>query len=205
MQAPPPAHIDLHPRRLGAKRVTFVCLVVLAMIILAPILAGIVGLLVQLASRAAAVIAGVVVLLLVECALLFALLSLVRSAAWLEGSVLVVRTALATRRRDLARAPDAGLRWIDEVTTLSGPNGSVTTVPTGRKIPVLSVRDRPGGKPLRLTLVDPGTRRLLAGPMLIALANALQSGGQWAGRDAAAVQNAVAGLHAIASKSPARR
>lgn len=201
----PPPRVELYSRRLGGMRVFAIVLVVLMMIILAPVLSLLVGILVAFASHTAGYIAGIAVFLLVECAFLVLLLSLVRAAAWLDGSVLVVRTALATRRRDLARAPDVTLRWRSETVPVYGPNGPVGSVPTGRKNPVLCVRDRVGGKPLRLQLVDPGTRQPLAGPALAALAGAIGSGGQWPGRDNASIQRVLAELHALAAESPARR
>lgn len=181
------------------------CLVVVMMALGAPAFSLAIMGMVAFASSTAGYIAGGVALLVVEFALVVILLSIVRSAAWLDGSVLAVRTALATRRCDLARASGAVVQWKNETTSVYGPNGVVATVPTGRKIPILLAWDGAGGRPVRLPLVDPGTRRLLEEPALAALAGAIQSGGQWPGRDPAALQPVVAELHALATGWPARK
>lgn len=178
-------------------------LIVMMMALGAPALSLFVGTLAGLISSAAGYIAGSVVLLVVEFALVVRLLSIVRATAWLDGSILTVRTALATRSCDLALASGVVVQWKSEMTQVSGADGTIATVPTGRKIPLLWVRGE-SGRPMRLTLVDPGTRRLLEAPALAALAGAIQSGGQRPGRDTAVLQSVVAELHAMATGSPQR-
>ncbi|MBO0804785.1 MAG: hypothetical protein J2P25_17140 [Nocardiopsaceae bacterium] len=201
---PPPERVDLYSRSWSAGRVFHLCMVVVCMIILVPVLGVAVFGMLSFVSPAAGVTGGILVWLLAEVAMLFTLLRVVRSAAWLEGGVLVVRTAFATRRCDLASATDAALESVlSSPTLMPMPGGGMVAAGGGQRIPVLSVSDGPGRKPVRLRLVEPyrGRGKQLPAPKLIALADALRSGQRAPWNEP--VQHAVAGLHAMAANPAA--
>lgn len=189
--------IELYSGRVGGETARLVWINVVMMVVLVPVVSLITGLWIPLvASRVAGIIAGVAVFLLLECIALLGILQTRRTAAWLEGSILVIRGASGTRRCDLARASRISLE--------SGKKGvtsaSTTGIPglTDRRAR-LAVRDGSEKKPLRLWLVNPRNMKPLEGFKLTALASAIESGGQWPGRDMGAVQHAAAGLRARAA------
>jgi hypothetical protein len=146
-----------------------------AMLLLAPLLAIILG-----AGLGVAV--GVLTLLALWSVLFWAVMHLFRSAAWLEGTTLVARSAFTVRRCDLATAPHVTLESVPEVTMVAmqtnpAQPGSSTQVPvrTGRNIPLLTVYDR-AGRSVRLALIDRAKRRWLAPQKLHALADAILAG-----------------------------
>lgn len=206
MQAPPPppARIDLYSRSAAAKAFG-VCLILLAAI-LAPVPALMIGAVFYVvASHTAGVAAGIAILLPLEWLLAARLLSVTRSAAWLDGSVLVVRTAFAKQRCDLARASDIALRSVRSGSVVVPAQGGIAALPSGRQVPVLSVADGPAGTPLRLRLVEPSNGKLLRAPALIALASALQGGQPAAGNPAADRHGVIAALHAMAASPKVRK
>lgn len=137
-------------------------------------------------------------LLLVVLMMLVKLLSVTRAAAWLEGSTVLVRTALATRRCDLARASDVALRWMRGSAVIP-LQGGATVVPSGRRVPVLYVRGKAGGARLRLRLAEPSTMTPLQAPALCALADVIESA-QHDRRDSASFHQAVAALRSMAAR-----
>jgi hypothetical protein len=82
-----------------------------------------------------------------------------RTAAWLEGTTLVVRGALLARRCDLSRAQvSLGAGW--------------------RGVPRLTARAGRSTRPVRLPLGRPFTDSIRSGPAMLALADAITSGGR---------------------------
>ncbi|MBF8184536.1 hypothetical protein ITP53_01995 [Nonomuraea sp. K274] len=112
------------------------------------------------------------VALLCVASLGFLLLDILRAAAWLDGTVLVVRSAFTTRRCDLA---EAALITIDSVVERSFA-GNAGSAPTGRLIPRLRVQDPRTGHVVSLQLDDPATRSLFSPVRLHALADAILAG-----------------------------
>ncbi len=123
-----------------------------------------------------------------------------RSRAWLEGTHLVVRGPFGTGRCDLATAR-VGIDSVAERTSVStyNPSGggfSSTSVPTGRRIPRLVVRDGTTGQLIRLSL------RMARGGMLPpaqlrALADVISTGPR-PQPDAQDAQQLAASLRALA-------
>jgi hypothetical protein len=98
-------------------------------------------------------------------------LGTVRGAAWLEGTDLVVRSALATRRADLAKAPvRIGTRQLYK--RVSAGEGT-TRVPAGR-MPQLRAQT-PTGRWVRVDLRN-ATGDLMARGTIEALRDAIASG-----------------------------
>jgi hypothetical protein len=133
-------------------------------------------------SSGVAVFVGFVVALLFCLVFLTRLLWLLRSAAWLEGSTLVVRGALRSRRCDLASAVG-----FSRYTTMFG-------------VPMLTARDGRTGRRIRLPLRDPGTARafspgrLYPPPKLYALADAIVAGGRRMDPEAVQTANSLRAL-----------
>jgi len=175
-EAPGANRIPLHSGlSRGTKIVLGGCLIGAALI-LAPLLGLIAGALTYaIAAHAAAVMVGVVVALVFGAMLVGRLLWILRSAAWLERTTLVVRGPLTTRRCDLATAVRLSLDDVPETTTVPVAGGVLVTG-TGRRIPRLTVHDAATGRRLRLPLHDPATHAPLAPPKLAALADAIQAG-----------------------------
>ena len=134
-------------------------------------------LMLMLSSAGPAAAAAMVVAAASGLALVAALLNLLRNAAWLEGTTLVVRGTFTTRRCDLATARQVILDSVTATTAVT--IGTVTTVvPTGRRIPRLTAYQAGAGRPVRTLLSDRGGRRLLGPPQLAALAEAILAGGR---------------------------
>jgi hypothetical protein len=96
-----------------------------------------------------------------------------RCGAWLEGTVLVTKGLFTTRRYDLATA-EVGADSIPETTAV--PTGqTVMVIPTGRRIPLLAIRDVRTGRRTKLVL-RPRRSGLLAPVQLVALADAIERG-----------------------------
>lgn len=200
MQARPPssARIPLYSQRSSASRVFFVVVLLLVTVVLAPLLMLVVGgLLYSAVSPRAGEIGAMVALLLCVLLMIVKLLSVTRAAAWMEGSTILVRGALKTRRCDLARASDIALRQARGSAVIP-MQGGATVVPSGRRVPVLHVSGGSGGARLRLRLAEPSTTTPLQPPALNALANVIESAPQ-ARRDPASFHEAVAGLRSMAA------
>jgi hypothetical protein len=191
----PPAWVPLHKGQRPAVKAVFGVLAACVLLIGTPVIGFLVAGLVNAASSAstvgtgkppsssgAAVTVGLVVALLFGLALLTRLLALLRSAAWLEGSTLVVRGALRSRRCDLATA----VRF-SRYTTKFG-------------VPMLIAHDGRTGRRIRLPLRDPGAARasspgqLFAPPKLYALADAIVAGGRRTDPEAVQVANSLRAL-----------
>lgn len=143
------------------------CLLIGSMLLLAPLLALIIGAFLSVAL-------SVLVLLALWSVLFWTVMRLFRAAAWLEGTTVVVRGAFTVRRCDLATAPHVTLDSVSETTTVSTGNTSLP-VPTGRHIPRLTAYDS-ARRPVRVYLVDTTARRWLPPPKLHALADAILAG-----------------------------
>jgi hypothetical protein len=117
------------------------------------------------------VVVGVVIGLWWEWIWVSSLLRILRSAAWLDDITLVVRGPYATRRCCLATADQLAIRapraWRADP-ALSGARPARML-----RVPQLSASDPATGRTIRLDLVDPATRALLAPAKLTALANAI--------------------------------
>lgn len=128
-------------------------------------------------STAAIVLGGVFVALAIVT-LVVLIRWMRRSRAWLEGTHLVVCGPLSRGRCDLATAR-VGIDSVPERTSvpISNPGGGVTStsVPTGRRIPRLVVRDATTGQLIRLSLRMRGGG-MLPGPQLRALADVISIG-----------------------------
>jgi len=118
-----------------------------------------------------AIIIGLGVIVPVTVAMLEAL----RFAAWLEGTMLVVRHLAGAGRCDLAR--------------------STITLATSRGLPQLRARDPVTGRRVRLVLGNPRSRTVVAPHKLLAVADAITAGGRV---DPGAAQVAAA-LRALAA------
>lgn len=101
------------------------------------------------------------------CGLIFLLIAVylvvrvLRSGAWLQGSVLVVRGAVRTKKSDLSKARISG------GTKLKSPND-----PGGERVQVITVTDPDSGKSLTLSLRGSGAAMLPADQLRM-LANAI--------------------------------
>jgi hypothetical protein len=168
--------IQLHSGLSRSAKIVLGSILLVAALVLAPLLGLIAGALTYaLASHVAGVIVGVVVALVFAAMLVGRLLWVVRSAAWLESTTLVVRGALRTGRCDLATAARVSLDDVPETTTVPVAGGVLVTG-TGRRVPWLTAHDAANGRRLRLPLRDPATRAPLTPPKLDALADAIQAG-----------------------------
>ena len=142
------------------------CLLIGSMLLLAPLLAFIIGFL--------SVALSVLVLLALWSVQVWTVMRLFRAAAWLEGTTLVVRGAFTVRRCDLATAPHVTLDSVPETTTVYTGNAALP-VATGRRIPRLTAYDS-ARRPVRVHLIDMAGRRWLPPPKLHALADAILAG-----------------------------
>jgi hypothetical protein len=165
--------MELHSGPSGATKGVLGCLIVFCVVILVPILAALCAALASLASPVLAWVVGVVIALGTWALLASRMMWVLRSSAWLEGSTLVVRGALTTRRADLARTPRVILDSVAETTSVP-VGGTAVAVATGRRIPRLTAFD-PAGKAVRLNLINPSGRQWLAPAKLHALAGAIVS------------------------------
>lgn len=191
----PPAWISLHTGPRPAVKAVFGVLAACVLLIGTPVIGFLVAGMISAvssvstvgtgkpaSSSAAGATVGVAVALLFGILLLTRLLALLRSAAWLEGSTLVLRGGLRSRRYDLATAVRFG-----RYTTKSG-------------VPVLTARDGPTGRRIRLPLRDPGTAgasspgQLFAPPKLYALADAIVAGGRRTDPEAVQAANSLRAL-----------
>lgn len=137
---------------------------------------------------------GVFILVLAAGAIVGVVFWARRCAAWLEGTMLVARGLFTTTRYDLATA-EVGAESLPE--TVAVPTGSgVFPVATGRRIPLLAVRDVRTGRRTKLVL-RPRRGGLLPPAQLVALAEAIQRGPRPHPYDQYAAQIA-AGLRALA-------
>jgi len=112
-------------------------------------------------AEMAAGIAGAVCALLFIVLALYLVLRVLRTGAWLEGSVLHVRRLMRTRKRDLSKAGISG------GTKLKSSNER-----GGERIQVVIVTDPDSGKPLTLPLTGAG-KVMLPADQLRMLANAI--------------------------------
>jgi hypothetical protein len=121
---------------------------------------------------------AIVLTLLMGFILGIALLSVMRTGAWLEGTTLVYRRTFGTRRCDLATAAEVSVDSVAEttaVTTYSAAGGAtVTPVATGRRIPRLVIRCA-SGRRIRLPLRS-GRGSFLPPEQLRAIAAAITAG-----------------------------
>jgi hypothetical protein len=130
-------------------------------------------------SRDAGVGAAILLTLLAAFGLGIAMLSVLRTGAWIDGTTLVHRRTFRTRRCDLATASEVTVDTIAETTTVTtasaGGGTTLTPVATGRRIPRLVVRCASGRRPIRVPLRSArGT--LLPPEQLRALAAAIMAG-----------------------------
>lgn len=196
MYPPQPAYgsrFPLHTGVSGCAKASVGCSLVIAALgigLLSALLAALVG----AASREAGFVVGVLAFLLLGCLLPGLVLSgMLRNAAWLEHTTLVVRGAFGARRCDLAVARIS----VDAVAEYTS-TGNGITVPTGRRIPRLCALDPWTGKQIRLHLHNPATRNLLEPHKLGALANAIDAGRR-PEPDASYARKIAAGLRAMAN------
>jgi hypothetical protein len=122
------------------------------------------------------------------------LLRMLRSAAWMEHTTVVVRGAFTTRRCDLATAVELAIDSVAEHVS----NGHGGSTPTGRRVPRLCMRDPSTGRWLRLSLVNPATKNLLEPPKLGALADAILAGPQRPDPHARHAWKIAQGLYSLA-------
>jgi hypothetical protein len=155
----------------GVKAFLGVCLIG-AMVIGVPILGLITGAFASLAVPGAGWIVGSVVGVLCAVPLIWRLLWLFRTAAWLEHTTLVVRGPFTRRRCDLAMATRFEFDKAPEYTSTTMPGGGVMVSTTGY-VPRLIAYDAATGRRVRLKLADPATKQWLTPPKLHALANAI--------------------------------
>jgi hypothetical protein len=99
---------------------------------------------------------------------LYLIIRILRTAAWLDGTLLRVRHATTTRQANLATA-DVSMDLITRRTTDDGH-------PVIRQVPTLIARDADSPTSVRLPLLLPVTE-------LQALAEAITAGRSWEGRD----------------------
>lgn len=185
----------LHSGMSGSVKAVLGTCLICCIVVIAPILGLIVGSFASLVRPGAGWVAGPVVVALVALPVLLRLLWLLRNAAWLEGTTLVVRGPLSTRRCDLARTVQFAFDTIGESTSIP-TSGGVIVASTGRRIPRLIARDAVTGRRVRLRLVDPATRQWLAPPKLHALAGAILTG---RGPDGSPAWQTAATLRAMAN------
>lgn len=112
-------------------------------------------------AETAAGIAGAACALLVIGVAVYLMLRVVRTGAWLEGTVLHVRGAMRTKQRDLAKAGISG-----------GTQWKSTEGKGGDRVQVIIATDPDSGKALTLPLRGPG-RSMLPAEQLRMLANAI--------------------------------
>ncbi len=166
---PPPGigRIELSSGPSAAAKGVLGCLLIGAMLLLVPLLALIIG---ALLSE----VLSVLVLVALWPVLFWTVMRLFRSAAWLEGTTLVVRGAFTVRRCDLATAPHVTLDSVPETTTVY-TGSTALSVATGRRIPRLTAYDS-ARRPVRVHLIDMAGRGWLPPPKLHALADAILAG-----------------------------
>jgi hypothetical protein len=112
-------------------------------------------------AETAAGIAGAACASLVILVTVYVMLRVLRTGAWLEGSVLHVRGAVATKRRDLSKAGISG-----------GTQWKSTEGRGGERIQVIIATDPDSGKALTLPLRGSG-KSMLPADQLRMLANAI--------------------------------
>jgi hypothetical protein len=112
-------------------------------------------------AETAAGFAGAACALLVIGVAVYLMLRVLRTGAWLEGSVLHVRGAMRTKRRDLAKARISG-----------GTQWRSTEGKGGERVQVIIAADPVSGKTLTLPLKGAG-RSMLPAEELRMLANAI--------------------------------
>jgi len=144
--------------------------IVLALTIV-PAFAFVAGVISGWASPVLAWVVRLVILAGLWTLVVWFLMWLLRSAAWLEGTVLVRRGGFRTRRCDLAAAPRVVLDATPETQTVNG-----VTSRTGRHLPRLTAWDAHTGRAVTFLLIDPAARRWLDPPKLRALADAILAG-----------------------------
>jgi hypothetical protein len=154
----------------GAKVVLGGCLIG-ATVILVPILGLFVGIYADSAHAGAGWIVGAVVGAGFAVLFLGRLLWLLRSAAWLDDTTLVVRRTVTTRRCDLATAARLDLDMMIQVavTPVVGGMAMASTA----YVPKLIAHDAVTARRVVLELVHPATGKLLAAPKLHALSDAI--------------------------------
>jgi hypothetical protein len=101
-------------------------------------------------------------------AVLYTLLSTLRRAAWLTGTVVTMRGAFTTKEVDLATAQVHG----DSVTYRQSHTQFDRTYVTTYRVPALAARDRSTGLQIKIPLRGMGLKRLPANE-LVALADAM--------------------------------
>lgn len=112
-------------------------------------------------AETAAGITGAACALLVIGVAVYLMLRVLRTGAWLEGSVLHVRGAMRTKKRDLSKAGISG-----------GTQWKSTEGKGGERVQVIIATDPDSGKALALPLKGPG-RSMLPAEQLRMLANAI--------------------------------
>jgi len=119
----------------------------------------------------AAGVVGVVCALLMVAVAVYLMLRVLRTGAWLEGSVLHVRGAVGTKRRDLSKARISG-----------GTQWKSTEGKAGERVQVIIATDPDSGKALTLPLRGAG-RPILPAEQLRMLANAITNQRARSGED----------------------
>lgn len=115
--------------------------------------------------------------LLLGCGMAAGIVHLSRPpSAWLEGTTVVVRRFLFTRRCDLATATSVMIDSVPETRSVSYGDGLSGSAPTRRMIPALWTQLSHGDHNLRVCLRHPKTCRLLEPAKLHALADAMLAG-----------------------------
>lgn len=155
-----------------AFKAVFAPLVIVLALVIAPSFAFVAGIVAGYADPVLAWVVRIVIWAGLWALTFWFVMWLLRTAAWLEGPVLVLRGAFRTRRCDLAAAPRVMLDSVPEVQSV----GNGITSPTGRRLPRLTAYDATAGRPVQLQLIDPAARRWLAPPKLRALADAILAG-----------------------------
>lgn len=173
---PPSAQrVDLYRGQPGAVKFSLGCLMATFVLFLVPVsLVVLIGAGTAFGHPVLGAIVAAVLILGLGTLVFWVTIGRLRSAAWLEGTRLVVR-GFTTRSCDLAAAPHVELDSVPETRTVSTGQTSVT-VPTGRRIPRLTAIDTATGKPVRMPLVEPAARRWLDPWKLRLLADVIQSG-----------------------------
>jgi len=168
--------LELHSGLSRGTKIFLGVFLVGLLVVAAPSLGLIAGALTYtLASHAAGVIVGIAVTLVTDLVLVITLLTVLRAAAWLDQTTLVVRGAFTTRRCDLATGRGLHLDAVAETANTPAPGGMLV-MSTGRQLPRLTASDAITGQRVRLVLRDPATRKLLAPQKLYALAEAILTG-----------------------------
>ena len=122
-------------------------------------------------AETAAGIAGGACALLVIGVAVYLMLRVLRTGAWLEGSVLHVRRAMGTKKRDLSRAGISG-----------GTQWKSTQGKGGERVQVIIATDPDSGKAMTLPLRGAG-RSILPAEQLRMLANAITNQRARSGED----------------------